>query len=314
LRSLAQPPLLGHQTVNPRGRWGRDLSLLDVTPVDQVVERLAHLLGRARAGLFTDFDGTLSPLASTPAGATIDPSASLALRELVTRIEVVGIVTGRAADDARERVGIPDLLYVGNHGLEWTYHGEHAVHPAGLATEKVLTSALLAIQKRLRAVASLDGVIFENKRLSGSVHYRLSEDPLTVGNALASIAAEVADEYGLRLSGGKMVFELRPQAPVNKGTAIEELISRYILDSAVFFGDDITDVDGFLALHRVAQHSETAVCSIGVLTADTARSVIESSDILLDGVQGVAETLHGLNQRLRAAGRQPQSQSPRGGS
>lgn len=290
----------------------RDLSLLDVTPVDQVVEHLAQLLGNGRAGLFTDFDGTLSPLASTPDEAQIDPSASLALGELTSRIEVIGIVTGRAADDARERVGIPDLLYVGNHGLEWIHHGEHAVHPAGLATEKVLTSALAVIQDRLGSVVSLDGVIFENKRLSGSVHYRLSDDPLTVGAALASIADEVAEEYGLRLSSGKMVFELRPLAPVNKGTAIEALVARYALDSAVFFGDDITDVDGFLALQRIAKSSATAVCSIGVLTADTAKSVIDSSDILLDGVQGVAATLHGLNQQLRASGRQPQSRSPEG--
>ncbi len=277
--------------------------------MDQVVERLTVLFGTERAGLFTDFDGTLSPLAPTPAGAKIDPSASLALSELAKRLEVVGIVTGRAADDARERVGIPDLLYVGNHGLEWTHNGEHVFHPAGLAAEQVLDSALSAIRDRLGKVASLDGVIFENKRLSGSVHYRLSEDPLTVGNALASIAAEVTNEYGLRLSGGKMVFELRPQAQVNKGTAIEDLIERYRLDSAVFFGDDITDVDGFMALHRVAERSSTAVCSIGVLTADTAQSVIEASDVLLDGVQGVVETLHRLNQQLRIAGRQQQPQS-----
>ncbi len=281
----------------------------DVTPVDQVVERLTVLFGTERAGLFTDFDGTLSPLAPTPAGAKIDPSASLALSELAKRLEVVGIVTGRAADDARERVGIPDLLYVGNHGLEWTHNGEHVFHPAGLAAEQVLDSALSAIRDRLGKVASLDGVIFENKRLSGSVHYRLSDDPLTVGNALASIAAEVTNEYGLRLSGGKMVFELRPQAQVNKGTAIEDLIERYRLDSAVFFGDDITDVDGFMALHRVAERSSTAVCSIGVLTADTAQNVIEASDVLLDGVQGVVETLHRLNQQLRIAGRQQQPQS-----
>lgn len=290
----------------------------EVTPVDQVVERLVTLLKDGRAGLFTDFDGTLSPLASTPGGAKIEPSASRALRELATRIEVVGIVTGRAADDARERAGLPDLLYVGNHGLEWRFREQHTVHPAGIAAEKVLAGALLAIQERLAQVTSLDGVIFENKRFSGSVHYRLSEDPLILGRALASIAADVTEEFGLRLSGGKLVFELRPQAAVHKGTAIEDLVTLHHLDAAVFFGDDVTDVDGFLSLHRMAEQTGTRVCGIGVLTADTAPSVVESSDLLLDGVDGVVATLNGLNDSLREAGRQPDSQpqprSSHGGS
>lgn len=285
-----------------------------VTPTDQVVERLLALLEHGRAGLFTDFDGTLSPLASTPDAARIAPAAALALRDLVTRIEVVGIVTGRAAGDARERVGIPELLYVGNHGLEWSHHGEHGVHPAGLAAERVLATALSEIRAQLESTASLDGVIFENKRLSGSVHYRLSEDPLMVGNALRSIAAAVAAEFGLRLSGGKLVFELRPQAPVNKGTAIEDLIGQHQLDAALFFGDDVTDVDGFDALHRVAERTGKKMCAIGVLTADTAPSVVESSDLLLDGVDGVIATLERLNHQLRTAGRLPQAPPPRKGS
>lgn len=271
----------------------------DETPVDQVVEHLVRLLERGRAGLFTDFDGTLSPLAPTPDAARIEPSAAVALSELTRRIDLVGIVTGRAAADAQARVGIPDLLYVGNHGLEWMHHGEHTIHPAGIAAQSVLGPALSAIRQQLEQKSSLDGVIFEDKRLSGSIHYRLSEDPLKVGSELASIADEVAQEYGLRVSAGKMVFELRPLDEVNKGTALERLIAHHRLDAAVFFGDDITDVDGFLALSRIARQSDTKVCSIGVLTPDTAPSVIESSDLLLDGVTGVSATLHGLNQRLR---------------
>lgn len=278
-----------------------------MTPVDDVVDRLLLLMTSGRTGLFSDFDGTLSPLASTPDAARIEPAAALALRELATRIEAVCIVTGRAAGDARERVGIPDLLYVGNHGLEYTHHDEHSVHPAGIEVERVLAAALSEIRTRLESAGSLAGVIFENKRFSGSVHYRLSEDPLAVGNALASIAAEVADEFGLRLSGGKLVFELRPQALVNKGTAIEMVIARHRLDAAVFFGDDVTDVDGFHALHRVAEQTGKGVCAVGVLTADTAPSVVESSDLLLDGVDGVVATLESLNQQLRSSGRRPQT-------
>ncbi len=282
-----------------------------MTPVEQVVDRLLKLVASGRTGLFTDFDGTLSPLAPTPDAARIEPAAALALRELATRVEVVGIVTGRAADDARERVGIPDLLYVGNHGLEYTHRGEHTVHPAGLEAERVLEAALSEIRIRLQAIESLTGVIFENKRFSGSVHYRLSEDPLAVGNALSTIASDVAADFGLRLSGGKLVFELRPLAAVNKGTAIEALVTLHGLDAVVFFGDDVTDVDGFHALHRIAGQSGKMACAIGVLTADTAPSVVESSDLLLDGVDGVVATLESLNHHLQSSGRHPQARIER---
>lgn len=294
------------ERVEPTSPARRNVDLPHVTPIAEVVDRLAQLLDDGRAGFFTDFDGTLSLLAPTPDAATIEPAAALALRELATRIEVVGIVTGRAAADARERVGIEELLYVGNHGLEWAYRGDHGDHPAGVAAERVLESALEAIRQRLESVASLDGVIFENKRLSGSVHYRLSEDPETVGQALAEIAQEAAAAAGLRLTSGKMVLELRPEALVNKGTAIEDVIARHRLDAALFIGDDVTDVDGFEALHRVAAQTGKAVCAIGVLTADTASGVIDSSDLLLDGVAGVVATLESLNRRLRTSGRRPE--------
>lgn len=286
----------------------------EVTPIDEVVDRLVDLLNSGRAGLFTDFDGTLSPLASTPDAARIDQAAADALRELATRIEIVGIVTGRAAADAQERVGISELLYVGNHGLEWTYRGDHGIHPAGAAAERDMESALAEIRRRLGSIASLDGVIFENKRLSGSVHYRLSEDPQIVGQALATIAEDVVAANGLRLTSGKLVFELRPKAHVHKGTAIEELIAEHQLDAALFIGDDVTDVDGFDALHRVADRTGKKMCSIGVLTADTAPSVVASSDLLLDGVDGVVATLKSLNRRLQAEGRRPVATSEREGS
>lgn len=276
-----------------------------VTPVADAVDNLWPLVADSPAGLFTDFDGTLSPLAPTPDAATIEPAAAEVLGDLAGRIDVVGIVTGRAADDARARVGLPDLLYVGNHGLEHIYRGAHDVHPAGLAAERVMGPALAAIRERLADAAPVTGVLFENKRFSGSIHYRLSEDPLLVGNALATIAADVADAFGLRLSSGKMVFELRPSEPVNKGTAMERLILEHQLATAMFFGDDVTDVDGFRAMHRLAREHGVRTSAIGVLTADTAPSVVENSDLLLDGVDAVVSTMHGLNLRLRSLDIEP---------
>ena len=48
-----------------------------------------------------------------------------------------------------------------------------------------------------------------------------------------------------------MVFELRPGAQVNKGSAVKSIIEERHLKSAVFLGDDVTDADAFKVLREV---------------------------------------------------------------
>lgn len=281
-----------------------------VTPAQDVAELLTDLLGRFPAGLFSDFDGTLSPMASTPDGAQIAPGARDILGALASQIELVGIVTGRAVDDARSRVDLPDLLYVGNHGLEWAERGKHIDHPAGTAAEAAVTLALKQIFTELTDVTTPAGVLFEDKRLSGSIHYRLSEDPVEMGRLLGAITERVANLHGLHMASGKMVFELRPTATVSKGTALREIVLQRGLQSAAFLGDDVTDVDGFRALKGLREEHGISTMAIGVLTPDTAPSVIEESDVLLDGVNDVVMALETLSRRLANVGRRRAATEP----
>lgn len=274
-----------------------------VTPVEDVADQLSRLLLHEPAGLFSDFDGTLSPLAATPGGASLALGVREVLMALSSRIELVGIVTGRAVDDARARVGVPNLLYVGNHGLEWAERDVHVDHPLGIAAAASVAAALLEIRTEIGAAVTLGGLVFENKRLSGSIHYRLSEDPIAMGAALGKITERVAAAYGLHVATGKMVFELRPTASVSKGTALREIALQRGLRSAAFLGDDVTDVDGFLALRELREHHQLATLAIGVLTPDTAPSVIAESDVLLDGVDDVVRMLDTLDHLLTDAGR-----------
>lgn len=258
---------------------------------------------RSPAGLFSDFDGTLSPMASTPDGASIAPGVREVLQSLSGQIELVGIVTGRAVDDARARVDLPDILYIGNHGLEWADRGTHVEHPAGIAAAASVATALRQIFLELEAVTTTAGVIFEDKRLSGSIHYRLSEDPVEIGQILGTITESVAASHGLHVASGKMVFELRPSAAVNKGSALAEIVRGRGLQAAVFLGDDVTDVDGFRALKEIREKDGVETLAVGVLTPDSAPSVIAESDVLLDGVNDVVRTLEALSQRLLGQGR-----------
>jgi trehalose 6-phosphate phosphatase len=259
--------------------------------VTDVAHHLASLLAAQPSGLFSDFDGTLSPVAPMPDMAAAAPGVSETLRALADRVSLVGIVTGRGLDDVVERVKVPDLLYVGNHGLEWLENDEHHVHPAGLEAETGLPEALREIEHRLGAHVQLDGVIFENKRYSASIHYRLAQESATVGSILGPIVQEIANEFGFWVSDGKMVMELRPGSTVNKGAAVRRIATDRKLASAVFLGDDVTDADAFIVLKELRAEQGIQTCSVGVLTLDTDARVIDSSDFLLDGVDDVVSML-----------------------
>ncbi len=61
---------------------------------------------------------------------------------------------------------------------------------------------------------------------------------------------------------------------MSKGTALKEIVRERELQSAVFFGDDVTDVDGFIALKDIRDQLGISTLAVGVLTPDTAPSVI----------------------------------------
>ena len=70
------------------------------------------------AGLFVDFDGTISRLAPTPDEAIASPRAVRSLERLSGKLAVVCVLSGRRAQDIRDKVGLSDVLYAGNHGAE----------------------------------------------------------------------------------------------------------------------------------------------------------------------------------------------------
>jgi hypothetical protein len=66
-----------------------------------------------------------------------------------------------------------------------------------------LASLLHAMLDAYGARVSLDGVIFENKVYSASIHYRLAADPQHMGDVLHDIVNDVAQAYGLWSDGGR---------------------------------------------------------------------------------------------------------------
>src|SRR5262249_56119462 len=63
-------------------------------------------------------DGVLAPMVDDPRQSRVPEAVRAELRRLAGRYGLVACVTGRPSADAQRIVGVPELRYVGEHGLE----------------------------------------------------------------------------------------------------------------------------------------------------------------------------------------------------
>ena len=83
----------------------------------------------ACGAVLCDIDGTLAPIVDNPEAAAVPPAARAVLAELATRYRLVACVSGRRASAARRMVGLDELTYAGNHGLEVLRPGRRHSEP-----------------------------------------------------------------------------------------------------------------------------------------------------------------------------------------
>ncbi len=266
-------------------------------PTEEAIDRVADVLSRTPSGLFTDIDGTISPVARTPSEAKVEESARESIRRLGEVLSIVGAVTGRGAADAVSMLDLDGTMIIGNHGYERIQHGERVIHPAALVSRTSVAACARAIAAIVDSTPRLNGVVVEDKDLSASVHYRLVEDQGRTVELLGTLVRAIAELHDLQVTGGKLVYEIRPKAVVNKGTAVRELATELSLKGVVYLGDDVTDVDAFRALATLAS-SSVATLSVGIVSAETHAIVSETADILVEGVDGCLRLLAGVANRL----------------
>jgi trehalose 6-phosphate phosphatase len=160
---------------------------------------------------------------------------------------VVAIVSGRALEDVRTRVGIPELIYAGCHGLVIRGPGLDFVQPQALRQVRALKHLAEQLTVRLQRVS---GVNVEDKGMSVSVHFRQVEAPdrRAVALAVQTAAGQSATTFLVRR--GREVWELSPKVDWDKGRAVRWILAHAAGRDAlpVFIGDDVTDEDAFAAL------------------------------------------------------------------
>ncbi len=239
------------------------------------MDALARLAAEpAQAGLFLDVDGVLAPIVARPGDASVPEETRAELRRLAGAYALVACVTGRPAGVARTLVGVDELSYVGEHGLE-------------LDPEAATWADLI---HRFGERASIDASLWETERkpLSIAFHYRNSTDPGEARFALEEVARAALAE-GLRTRWGRMVLEVLPPLDATKGTAVRRLLTERGLRRALYAGDDTTDLDGFAALDgldvavRIAVASDKGPTELG-----------RRADIVLGSTEAMLELLRRL--------------------
>lgn len=233
-----------------------------------------------------DFDGTLSPIVDRPEEARMVEAARPSVSRLAARPDtVVAVVSGRGLADVRARVGLPDLIYAGNHGFEIEGRSLHREHPEAAAARPALESVADVLRSSLSGEA---GVELEDKGWTLTVHYRRAPDPDAEARVRRAVAAAVTDP-GLMVTEGKKVLEVRPAVEWDKGRAVlwllEVLEEGGAMPPALYIGDDRTDEDAFRALRGRGE---------GVVVADppppdtAATAFLRSPDEVAEFLDGLA--------------------------
>jgi len=248
---------------------------------------IAELVKHPPMGLITDVDGTISPTAPSPQEARLSPLCREQLALLVKCLSLVAAVSGRPAFEVKSMVGIEDMTYIGNHGLELWVGGAVELNEAARDYRAKIAQTL----KELAALLDLEGVFFENKGATASIHYRKAPDREVAREAILSALKSSVSAKDLQIIEGRMAVDLRPPLGLNKGTAVLSLVNRHNLRGAIYLGDDTTDVDAFEALHLKARSKPFNGIAIAVLSDETLAGVREKADFTLNGVKDVERFL-----------------------
>jgi trehalose 6-phosphate phosphatase len=243
-----------------------------------------------RAAILLDIDGTLAPIVDQPADARVPEDTRQLLVEVAGRYGVVACVSGRRASEARALVSIGLISYLGAHGSELLRAGW---------TEPVLDPRLEHWAQRIQefgrqadtADLRLRRVRLEDKGAILAFHWRGAPDEEAARAAIDAVAAR-ATAVGFRTHWGRKVLEVRPPVQFDKGTGVASFLADTDANSAMYVGDDATDLDAFRAIVRLAEEGAlTTAVRVGVSSEEAPEGIVSEADVVVGGPEGVRDLL-----------------------
>lgn len=214
------------------------------------LNNIKPLLKDRRLFVFLDYDGTIAPIRPKPRLAVISKRAKNILRKLSQTPQCkLAVISGRSLKDVSRMVGLNNIIYGGNHGLELKGPQVRFKSPVSKKHGDIIKKISRDLHNKLR---SIKGVLIENKGLSLSVHYRRVSDkniPL-VKTIFCEATAFNLWRNEIRVRMGKMVLEVCPPVNWDKGKAVLWLLrnmssSKNTPAFPIYIGDDMTDEDAF---------------------------------------------------------------------
>jgi trehalose 6-phosphate phosphatase len=263
---------------------------MDAPHWTECTTQLAALATLPRLGILADFDGTLAHFTLDPMTTPVDPANATAIDRLHEAGVTIALISGRPVVSLRDRFPRPFITYHGSHGLDYWEGNEARLHDLARPWEAPFQALLSEL-----GTLPYTGIHIENKRGTGSVHYRQTPDPTAIRGDLYDRLKPLAEKYGFNLSEGRWIWEIKPPIPVNKGTSVRTLVDRLGLEGAIFLGDDITDLSAFQAMRDLAATRRIQSLVIGVKQPDGGpQEVREGADMLATNPDDVANVLNAL--------------------
>ncbi len=133
----------------------------------------------------------------------------------------------------------------------------------------------------------------ELKELSHAIHYRRAPDPKKIRDVLLDDLRKLNLE-GTRITEGKMLIQIRPDYPLDKGTAVLRIVGERSIRRVLYAGDDTTDLDAFRAVSEERGRGNVVGSLVVVMHPDTPRDLLRMADFTVDSVEAMQNLLEWL--------------------
>lgn len=256
------------------------------------LESLQKDVNPSSLALFLDIDGVLAPIVDDPAQAAVSSDLSLLIQKAVDVCSLVGIVTGRTLEKAKEMIALDGAFYAGLHGAQiQDLDGSVDIDQVSIAGREYVSVAA--------QLAQTVGWAYEDKGGTVTIHFRQrgklgqSVDPSHVKAQLQT----VVNPLKVEIHDAKQVLEVKPKNARNKGGAVKKLLTHADprAKDVIYIGDDLTDVDAFIAMDELkTSEKDTRFHKICVGCSELPTKLEALSDFVLPSQESVYSFIEAL--------------------
>src|SRR6266508_2074644 len=231
---------------------------------------LRHLHDGGRLMLFLDYDGTLLPIAPTPAEAQPDQDLLDVLTKLAQtrRIQTI-IISGRPLKSLQTMFPIHGLVLAGIYGAEIQKQNE--IITRGIAEDRSYPTVVQIRNEWSRLIKERAGFLLEDKGITVALHARWAEanEAERVLKSARRIANKWTDSNHIRILDGHRFLEVAPLT-ADKGQAVDWFLKQNSEPRSlpVYFGDDDKDERAFTIIHILGGFSIGVDTRYPLLQAD----------------------------------------------